>query len=286
MLELAQGRAPGKLILLGEHAVVYGHRAIAVAVSLGTTVRLRRHAGPTTLASGSMDDPRMQLALACALPPQGLSVEIESELPMGRGMGSSAAFTVALLRARGALEGRTPSFEELYRDGFALERAFHGNPSGLDHTVSALGGALLYRRGEPPQRLQMPQTAVVVLDSGTSGNTAEMVAGVAARRPAVDADLAALGLLVERSLGVLDQPEALGALMNEAQAGLSRIGVSTPALDRLVDLALQAGAFGAKLAGAGGGGVVIALCPDPQRLLEAAAKAGVKAIQTLVPESP
>lgn len=283
-MDLGVGRAPGKLILLGEHAVVYGHRAIAVAVSLGTTVRLRPREGPTATGPGSVEDPRMRAALAAALPQSGLEVRIDSELPIGRGMGSSAAFTVALLRARAALDGRIPTFEELFRDGFALERAFHGNPSGLDHTVSALGGAILYRRGEAPVRLNMTRRELIVLDSGSAGDTAEMVAGVAARRPAVDADLAALGAIVERSLDRLNDPEALGALMTEAHAGLRRIGVSTPRLDALVQLALDNGALGAKLAGAGGGGVVVALTAAPDPLLRAAAELGIVAMRCMVPE--
>lgn len=281
---MVEGRAPGKLILLGEHAVVYGHRAIATAVSLGTTVRLRPRPGPTGVAPGSLEDPRMREALALALPPTGLEVEIESDLPIGRGMGSSAAFTIALLRARAALAGRVPDFEELYREGFALERGFHGNPSGLDHTVSALGGALLYRRGETPVRLDMPPLRLVVLDSGSAGNTAELVAAVAARRPGVDASLAALGALVERALPVLGDAAALGALMNEAHEHLRAIGVSTPRLDALVALARAHGATGAKLAGAGGGGVVVALCPEPAALLSAARAAGISAHDCIVPE--
>lgn len=281
----AVGRACGKLILLGEHAVVYGHRAIAAAVSRGVTVRLTPRPGPTRLESGPCDA-RLERALAVALPAEGLGVDVHSELPTGRGMGSSAALSVALLRARAALDGRTPAFEELHAQGFALERIFHGDPSGLDHAVAALGGALLYQRGKPPQALEMPSHPVVVLDSGAAGDTSAMVAAVAARRPGIDPNLEALGALVEAALPVLADAQALGALLSEAQVHLQKIGVSTEQLDDLVRLAMAHGAAGAKLAGAGGGGVVLALTPDGgEALLHAARRRGISAFCCRLPEA-
>jgi mevalonate kinase len=279
-----QGHAPGKLILLGEHSVVYGHRAIAAAVGLHTRVRLHRVPGPTHLGRSAVQDPRLEQALAIALPAQGLRVDIDTELPVGRGMGSSAALSIALLRAADALEGRTSSFEDLHARGFAIEKVFHGNPSGLDHAVSALGGAVVYRKGEAPQPVVMPPVRVVVLDTGKAGDTASLVAGVASRRPAIDAHLDRLGRLVEESLGVLDQPAELGARMDEAHARLREIGVSTDELDELVGLARASGALGAKLSGAGGGGVALALTPDGgQALLRAARARGIQAFGTTLP---
>lgn len=281
----ATGRACGKLILLGEHAVVYGHRAIAAAVSRGVTVTLTPRPGPTRLERGPADA-RLAQVLALALPAEGLGVDIHSELPTGRGMGSSAALSVALLRARAALAGRTLDFDTLHHEGFALERIFHGNPSGLDHAVCALGGAVLYRRGEAPTPLPMPSHPVVVLDSGAAGDTSALVAAVAARRPGVDSALAGLGALVEQALGVLDQPAALGALLLEAHALLRQLGVSTPALDALVALAMDHGATGAKLAGAGGGGVVLALTPDGgEALLREARRRDISAFCCRLPEA-
>ena len=127
--------APGKLILMGEHAVVYGHRAVAMAVNRGTTVRLESCAGPTRYLGEAFADPRIDAALGAVLPAQGLGVRLETTLPIGRGMGSSAALAVALARARCALEGRPPTFEALDTDAFQVESIFHGKPSGIDHTV-------------------------------------------------------------------------------------------------------------------------------------------------------
>ena len=279
-----RGSAPGKLILLGEHSVVYGHRAIAAAVGLCTRVELRRCEGPTRLGASAIQDPRLDAALRCALPAQGLEVDIHTELPVGRGMGSSAALTIALLRAADQLAGRSSSFEELHARGYELERIFHGNPSGLDHAVSALGGAVVYRKGEAPQPVDMPSTPVVVLDTGTAGDTAQLVAGVASRRPAVDPALERLGQLVEQALPLLARPSDLGPLLNEAQARLQELGVSTPRIDLLVELARSHGALGAKLSGAGGGGVVLALTPDGgEGLLRAARARGIQAFSTTLP---
>ena len=275
---MLHGRAPGKLILLGEHAVVYGHRALASPVSLGTQVSLEPCAGPTHLGDSSIQDPRLQRALEVALPAQGWRVHIQTDLPIGRGMGSSAALTIALLRAADAITGQQSSFEQLHARGFPIEALFHGNPSGLDHAVSALGSVVVYRKGQVPKPVAMPPHRVVVLDTGIAGDTRELVAGVASRRPGIEPSLRRLGALVETALPVLADPRALGDLMNEAQHHLEEIGVSTPMIQELVRLARAAGAHGAKLSGAGGGGVVLALTPQgPEQVLAAAAERGIDA---------
>jgi mevalonate kinase len=278
------GRAPGKLIVLGEHSVVYGHRAIAAAVSRGTTVTLEPCDGATCLGRAPIRDERLMQAIRAVVPGQGVRVHIDTDLPVGRGMGSSASLSIALLRAVAAQRGESPDFETLHADGFALERIFHGNPSGLDHAVAALGGALVYRRDEPPAPVAMASLQAVVLDTGVAGDTAALVAGVAARRPRIDPALDRLGALVELALPVLSDPPALGELFNEAHARLGEIGVSNTTLDDLAALALANGAVGAKLSGAGGGGVVLALTPrGPGALLRAAQARGIAAFACSLP---
>jgi mevalonate kinase len=193
-------------------------------------------------------------------------------------MGSSAALTIALLRAADKITGQRSSFDELHARGFPIEAVFHGNPSGLDHAVSALGSAVVYRKGESPEPVEMPPHQVVVLDTGKAGDTKELVAGVASRRPRIEKSLQRLGALVEEALPVLADPIALGALMNEAQKHLEEIGVSTPKIAELVSIARNAGALGVKLSGAGGGGIVLALTPQgPEQVLAAAAQRGIDA---------
>jgi mevalonate kinase len=278
VIQEAIGTGRGKLILCGEHAVVFGHAALAVAVDRGTTVRLIARPGPTSLADGAADE-RLRAALRAVLPPAGWAVEITSDLPIGRGMGSSAALAVALVRAQARLEGAALSVDAVYERAFAVERVFHGNPSGLDQAVSCRGGLLRFRRGPPPQfeALPLPTWTLVVLDSGVAGDTSAMVAGVAARRPRVDGALERIGALVGRAGDVLQDVDKLGPLLTENHRLLQEIGVSTPDLDDLVRLALEAGAAGAKLAGAGGGGVVLALTHRPDAILQAASLRGVSA---------
>jgi mevalonate kinase len=276
--------APGKIILLGEHSVVYGHRAIAAAVELTTRVTLEPHDGPTWLRDSFLRDARLDQAIAHALPSTGWAVDIGTDLPVGRGMGSSAALSIALVRAAAAVRGENLDFEEEHRRGFDLERIFHGNPSGLDHAVSALGGAVVYRRGEAPLPIDMPRIPVVVLDTGVAGDTAALVAGVAARRPGIDESLDRLGALVEEALPALGDAQALGQAMNEAQHHLEQIGVSNPGIEELVRLARKHGALGAKLSGAGGGGIVVALTPDGgDGLLHAARRRDIPALASVLP---
>lgn len=286
-----QAFAPGKLILLGEHAVVYGHPAVAIAVDRGTTVHLSHLDGASRVLSadipGAEGDPRLAAAIHSQLPSSGVGVRLRSTLPVGRGMGSSGALAIALVRAAAAWQGRVATLDECLRRGFEVERIFHGTPSGLDHSVSARGGALSYRRGPDGPELSPLSIAplpLVVLDTGLAGDTSALVAAVRARRPAVDPALSAIGELVTTLLPALkagDLP-TLGQGFTENQRLLRLIGVSTPEIEALVDLALDHGAFGAKLAGAGGGGVVIALHPHPQALLQAARGRGVPAFTVQV----
>ena len=272
--------ASGKLILCGEHAVVHGHPALAFAVSLGTTVRLVPHDGPTGVIGGAADS-TLQHALITALGEHGWQVQIDSTLPMGRGMGSSAALATALVRARALAQGEFLSREAQFDAAMGLELIFHANPSGVDVAVSVRGGVLRYQRdaqGEPQvSALTCPDWQVVVLDTGVAGHTARLVAEVSARRPGIDPYLHRIGMLVEQAAQHLHDPAVLGPILNENQAMLDQIGVSTPEVDALVSLARGHGALGAKLSGAGGGGVVMALVHDPAPLLDAAASAGVPA---------
>jgi mevalonate kinase len=272
----------GKLILCGEHAVVYGYPALAMAVDLKTTVRIAPSPGP--LVIDGVTDARLHQAIHPFVG-DGYRVEIASELPLGRGMGSSAALAVAVVRAAAALRGEAISDEDCFEQAFRIERVFHGNPSGIDHAVSARGGLVRYQRG-PPLVIHdrpAPDWAIVVLDSGRAGDTAEMVAGVATRRPAIDGALGAIGALVERvDAGLHAGPDVIGELLDENHRLLQQIGVSTPTLDALCDLARRSGAWGAKLAGAGGGGVVLALARDPAAIVSAAERVGVRAFPVRV----
>ena len=283
--------APGKLILMGEHAVVYGHPALAMAVDRGLEVTLTDRVGPTGLDDASIDDARIGAALRSVLPGEGVGVTIRSTLPIGRGMGSSAALAVALARATLERDGRPATRDVLNERAFAVERIFHGSPSGIDHTVIMNGGAMLYRQtpsGPAFEPFDLPALPIVVVDSGTAGNTATMVGAVAERLPEVQGYLGAMGALLEDTLPALQAGDAhaIGEAWTENHRLLGAIGVSTPVLDDIATMACAAGATGAKLAGAGGGGVVIALCPDPDPVKHAARTRGWRAFDVkILPET-
>jgi mevalonate kinase len=277
---MAEGYAPGKLILSGEHAVVYGHIGVAVAVDRGVRVQLHRRQGPTMAESA---DPALRRALAVALPPNGIGVEIDSDLPAGMGMGSSAALSIATLRAFAAFQGEEWDFDELHSRGFEMERVFHGQPSGIDHAVSILGGGIEYRSsgGAPSfQPVPLPPLPLIVMSTGKPGSTVEMVdavrAGLEEKRVIIDA----IGQLTEALCKELKSGASLktiGGMLHRNHVLLQDLGVSTPDIDSLVETAMAAGALGAKLSGAGGGGVAFALATDPEPVLEAVAQLGFEA---------
>jgi len=284
---IGSGFAPGKLILTGEHAVVYGHGAIAMAIDRGTHISVEHQPGPIVVHSPPgtpFHDGRLRKAMAPLTGTSGLRITIRSEIPIGRGMGSSAALSVSLVRALADLAGRTATLDECRERGMLVERGFHGNPSGVDHTVSAMGGAIHFRNAESTQppiltSISLPPLRWVVLDSGSSGDTAQMVQKVRSRVPHNESILQSIGTITERIAQSLPLGDAkqLGSLLFRNHELLQELGVSTPVLDDLVDFARQNGALGAKLAGAGGGGVVLALVEAQQPLLHAAQDRGVEA---------
>jgi mevalonate kinase len=169
------------------------------------------------------------------------------------------------------------SNEQLQSEALDLERIFHGNPSGIDNAVAAERGVFLYTKARGASRIALPDTHIVVLDSMVQGNTKSMVEGVAANLTDNRPHLTKLGEITESALMCLDDPSALGQLMNRAHGHLREIGVSTAKLEELVNLSLANGAVGAKLSGAGGGGVVVALTPcGGERLIAEACARGIR----------
>ena len=266
--------APGKLILSGEHSVVYGYSALAMAVDRGITVTLDKRNGKTICPQA---DERLQQALSLVLPSHGLHVSFHSDLPIGRGMGSSAALSIAIQRALAKHEERTLTFEEEFELGMIMERFFHGQPSGVDHTVSSLGRGVLYRKeqGKPLiQPFDIPNFKLLVIDSGSAGNTAELVHQVKRNhhKDSIKQGIEDIGSVTQDIIRELQQPtfnpNNLGRLFSRNHELLQTIGVSTPTLDLLVNEALDKGALGAKLSGAGGGGIVFALVEEPNGIME------------------
>lgn len=307
---LAVATAPGKLILLGEHAVVFGQPALAVpcaAVEARATVWPSE--GPLEVASrppGGGEPQAVRIADApvddliaatvrAALVARGLApgdapwrLTLESTVPIGRGLGSSAAVSVALVKAVCAAAGREATAEEARALAMAGERCAHGQPSGIDPAVVAHGRPIRFHAGVvAPLAIRAP-LVLVVADCGEERATRAAVEGVRARRdrqPATyDGWFARIGTLVDEAAAALaaGDPTRLGRLMDANHLVLQAMGVSTPALDRLVGAARGAGALGAKLSGAGGGGICVALVrpDDAAAVAEALRAAGAARVLT------
>ena len=286
----------GKAILLGEHAVVYGHPALAGAIDCPVlcTIATRAASEPAirlrvprwNLDVASSDDHPVARALRAMLDGHGgapdgssagkIDIDIDTELPAAAGLGSSAALSVTLARALAHAAGQTPSDEQVEILAELSERCFHDNPSGIDVALACRGGLGLYRRGRGLEPVDAPPIALAVGLSGQPRRTADMVGRVARARErdrqAADAHLAWLGeaALAGRDALVRGDLGALGALMTRAHEILAELGVSAPVLDDLVAIALAHGALGAKLTGGGGGGAVIAVADgDHHELVQA-----------------
>lgn len=267
----------GKTILLGEHIVVYGVEALAAGIDRGVRARaepaeqteLSIEPWGTRHAPGEDDD--VSRALAAVLPEGAPPMRIEAEvaLPAGAGLGCSAALGVAVVRAIAERQGELLTDAEVAERALDWERVFHGNPSGIDNTMAAHGGVALYRKGEPlvPIRLGAP-IRLVIGDSGEPSSTKEMVALVARQRerdPArFDKTCEAVASLVRNARLAVEAGDvrALGQLMDLNQHLLSGLMLSTSSLEDMIGAARDAGAAGAKLTGAGGGGCMIALVED------------------------
>ncbi len=275
-----RAHASGKVILLGEHVVVHGHPAIVAALDRGVAVTVSPRSGGEDV-SRDLSDPRLHDAYALAarllgVDAHGFAVAIDGDLPIGMGLGSSAALAVALLRALAAAAALPLDDARLAAAAHEIERLFHGTPSGVDSTAATFGGVRWFVAGPPlrhePLALVRPLPLVVVL-SRTPHTTLTTVGGLrerAAARPEVYQPVfAAVGALVASARVALERDDraGLGALMTMNHGLLRACGVSTAELDALVDDALAAGALGAKLTGAGGGGAVIALpAGEPEAL--------------------
>jgi mevalonate kinase len=290
----------GKVILFGEHSVVHGRPALALAVERGAEVRAEPVAeGPTRLQITPWDvevdtgdapnegrEPLQRaLKVARAFYPdeRELSLSAHMHLPSGAGMGSSAALGVAVLRAMDEARGVSRPEQEIYERSLDWERVFHGNPSGVDNAMATHGGMAIFKKGEPLTRI-VPRRKVrlVAAYSGSSSSTKAMVESVARqfqREPQRIGKLFdAIASIVSNGKLALEQGDmkSLGQLMTLNQKLLSALMLSTNEIEEMIAAALEAGALGAKVTGAGGGGCIIALVDGD--LQHAAVKAAMQAL--------
>jgi mevalonate kinase len=276
-------RASGKVLLLGEHVVVYGAPALAAGIDRGARAEAERlpagepsrlRVGAELVAASSDDDRARAFAALLAdgdpLPP--LAVSAESDLPPGAGLGSSAAIGVAIARAALAAAGRPAEDADVIARATAWERIFHGNPSGVDVTAAAVAGCFRFTKAEGVRPLAPARDLILCIGlTGVATSTRDMVEGLArlrARKPElVDRSIAGVTALVENAaLAIVDGDlPAVGKLMDLNQMILAGLMLSTEAIEALCAAARGAGALGAKLTGKGGGGSVLALAETTAR---------------------
>ena len=269
----------GKIILLGEHAVVYGYPALAAALDRGVTI-----APVPTPAGGPLrlDVPAWELKIRagddhpvahslCAIADSlgvgrpALSLIGDAQIPHSAGLGSSAALAVAIARALLAHARRPPEPATVGNAAGASETLLHGRASGIDVALALAGGIGVYRKSAGLRPIAARGLRVLVGPSGTPRSTAAMVERIADATHALPADerLAELGGLTDAGTTALLAGDlvTLGTAMDRAHEILAGLGVSTPQLDSLCQAARATGAHGAKLTGAGGGGAIIAIAP-------------------------
>ncbi len=281
------GHAAGKIILLGEHAVVYGSHALALPIRNamragvrvnGDGMRLKIPAWHTDVMIDIREPEARGFAATAALildelgiDTRNLEITVQSHLPRAMGLGSSASLAVAVIRALDHRFGLGLDNERVNALAFQCEMLAHGTPSGVDNTLATYAEPLLFQnRGELETRpLSLGSMPPVVVAWGDEpGLTATQVAGVRERRLRApehyDAIFARIDELTLASAEALESRNYrfVGDAMNLCHGLLNGIGVSTPTLERMVHIAREAGALGAKLTGGGGGGSIVALCPD------------------------
>lgn len=281
---MTKSSAPGKIILFGEHAVVYGRPALAVPVA---QVHADVEVSNSSRAGIWIDAPDVNLhaelnslpsdhPIACVLhnflflarvsPFPNLEIKISSTIPLASGLGSGAAVTVALTRALAAQLNYSMTDEEVNAFAYEIEKLYHGTPSGIDNTVVAYARPVYFVKGQPMETFNVGRPfTMVIADTGISALTKASVGDV---RKLWEADHQKWETLFDKIGEIAKQArksiengkwEMLGELMNKNHSLLQEMTVSSPELDRLVEAARTAGALGAKLSGGGRGGNMIAL---------------------------
>lgn len=276
--------ASGKIILFGEHAVVYGRPALAVPV---TQVRVDVSVSDSARPGIWIDAPGVNLRAELNTLPSdhpiasiihnflfflrvspfpNLEIEIISSIPVASGLGSGAAVTVALTRALASHLHHLMSDEEINAFAYEIEKLHHSTPSGIDNTVVTYTRPVYFVKGEPIEMFRVGKPFIIVIgDTGISAPTRESVGDVRRLwmedKPRWEIIFDKIGEISFTACRAIEagEPGLLGERMIENHALLQTLTVSSPELDRLVEAALRAGALGAKLSGGGRGGNMIAL---------------------------
>ncbi len=283
--------APGKVILFGEHFVVKGTRSIVTAIPLRVKVTITttdnqskiKFKSPIAGVDAWIDTTSLEYGDKRLAPIARLleylklrkgyeivphTVIVDSKLPVGAGLGSSASLSVAYALAYTAFYGSPLSRDELLEVSFEAEKVAHGKPSGIDNTIAVYGGSLVYRKGSTPVKVDLklpPEYLLIVADTGVPRVTREVVHHVLSVAEstwkASSHIYRAADIIIDEALEALfkGDPHKLGVLMNINQGLLNAMGASSRIIEEIVFSMRSSGAIGAKLTGAGWGGAVIGL---------------------------
>ncbi len=292
-MTVIEASAPAKVILTGEHAVVYNEPALVMAINRrahvtaiqtrGDSIEIRsanlkqterftlKGEQETQYGKSSTNPLQPYLTIVRQLSHRaeysgGLRISIRSEIPISAGLGSSAAIGVAMSAALANTLGVKLTKAQISKTAFESEKLFHGHPSGIDNLVSAQGGLIVFRRNEGFLPVQSSAKLRMVIGmTHVERSTAEQVAKVAAtvreHRDVGQLLLHCIGHLTIETVQALrtGRVETVGRLLSLNHWLVNALGVSHPTLDQLVHASLESGALGAKLTGAGGGGCMLAL---------------------------
>jgi len=304
---MSKASAPGKIILFGEHAVVYGQPALAVPVTqVQAEVRIDRIFSPGI----RINAPNIQLneklnALAPTHPLaatvrntlhalevdslSSVAILVHSSIPVASGLGSGAAVSVAIIRALAKQLDKELTDEQVSALAFETEKLYHGTPSGIDNTVVTYAKPVYFVKNQPIEvlRVKYPFT-IVIGDTGIPASTKESVRDVRIqhhKRPdRYETLFGTIGSIAKTARQLIEggMPESLGPLMDENHAMLRSMKVSSPELDHLVEAAREGGALGAKMSGGGRGGNMIALAQASKAGAVARALKGAGASNTII----
>ena len=281
---MTSSSAPGKIILFGEHAVVYGRPALAVPVTQvqatatvsensrgGVWIEAPNIALSSALSQLAPDHPLVAVinsvfsTLSITRPP-ACTIYLQSTIPVASGLGSGAAVSVAIIRALSAFLGQPLSDPQVNGLAFQAEKLYHGTPSGIDNTVVTYARPVYFVKGQPIKTFRVGASFTLVIgDTGISAPTKESVGAVRSLREADptrwEKVFSQVGEIVWDARQAIERGDtaALGTLMDANHALLQEMTVSCAELDLLTEAAHKAGALGAKLSGGGRGGNMIAL---------------------------